>query len=428
MPGKSKGLDRATGKFALWYLTAILFVLLTAADGYLIRVAPSLLAARLGAYSGFLGLSTIFVAVLFADAQRTGGVRVLRLYRAVRYVILPFLFLTVLALVYGFHPTAYPGENGELLFLPLYNFLILFLAVSAARVPGALAYHRRIFALSFFGLASAVFFDLFSLGEFSGVPGRAAGFAENPNIAAGLLIALAICSVDWTEQRLLDLPVWLVAGAGVFVTFSRAGIVLYAFALGAYLVLCVLPRIGAVLKMTVLTGLLFLLIGISFPQISEFFGRNEMLAEYTAQQRLAEFSELAEGDFDTVSDDTRVQLVRKHMDLIDESPLLGYGTAFTLRDHLGPHNLYLNQWVNNGILGLATLLVFLLSSFLYFQRHGDVKGMVFVGMFALMGFFSHTLLDSRAFLTMFGFLGALAYLRRPCTIMHTAEGRRRLRS
>jgi hypothetical protein len=58
------------------------------------------------------------------------------------------------------------------------------------------------------------------------------------------------------------------------------------------------------------------------------------------------------------------------------------------------------------------LLVFLFASFLHFAKYKDVRGMIFVAVFCLLGFFSHDLLEQRPFLVMFGFLGALAYVER----------------
>ena len=69
-----------------------------------------------------------------------------------------------------------------------------------------------------------------------------------------------------------------------------------------------------------------------------------------------------------------------------------------------PHNLYLQQWVNNGIVGFVGYLVFLISSYLVFLQRNCRNGQVLVAIAAVGSLFSHNVLDQRPFLILLGIL------------------------
>jgi hypothetical protein len=149
-------------------------------------------------------------------------------------------------------------------------------------------------------------------------------------------------------------------------------------------------------------------------EITSFIEDNTQLSSPIAQSRTRDIAALARGDINTGALDyagrERAGVIYEFTDLIAQSPIVGYGTNFSYGQPVGPHNIYLTQWADNGILGLAFLLIFLLSSFWYFKKYRDIRGMVYVAAFSISGVFSHTHLDARPLLILFGLLGALAYV------------------
>ena len=413
--------NRSASWAVLVYATTVLVLVLPATDIYLNGLASSTTVARLAGYSGSLGLCSMFLGVALWDVMRTDGVRMLSIYSSVGYIIIPFGLTVVLALAFQLDPTAYRGQYGGstlLIFWPFINLLIMLFAVSIAAIPAVVRHFRYIFILSLTVLTFGVLWDFFSPGDLSVVPGRAAGFASNPNITASLLLTMLIVSVDWKKPSFSNVAIWLVAGAAILPTFSREGLLLYVFTLGAYVVLTVRTRAKALLHALLLYGVLAILFASFFGSgsisLTHVLGSDTALSSYEAQERLKDYEALLGGDFTSILEDDRVEVGNEFMSIIAQSPILGHGTAFSLGypGGQGPHNLYLRQWTDNGVLGLMLLLVFLFASFLHFAKYKDVRGMIFVAVFCLLGFFSHDLLEQRPFLVMFGFLGALAYVER----------------
>ena len=73
-----------------------------------------------------------------------------------------------------------------------------------------------------------------------------------------------------------------------------------------------------------------------------------------------------------------------------------------------PHNLYLQQWVNNGLLGLVGYLAFLGISAASFLRRRFFPGLMLMLVAAVGSFFSHNVLDQRPFLILYGLLLGLS--------------------
>jgi hypothetical protein len=186
---------------------------------------------------------------------------------------------------------------------------------------------------------------------------------------------------------------------------------MYVLALAAYLTLSLRPRPKLLLQTLLLVGglaIFFVSISSSGPLSIATLSRNdEALSSPEAEKRLRDYEAIIGGDFTSVFEDARVGKGEEFIGIVEQSPLLGHGTAFSLKFPQGPHNLYLRQWTDNGVLGLILLLVFLFASFLHFARYKDVRGMIFVVVFSFMGIFTHNLFSDHPIMVMLGFLGAL---------------------
>ena len=438
--------SHTTGKYPLnrpvtWavlvFITIVLLTPLVGADMFLNQMSLSsgqALGARLAIYFAPLGLFSIFVGVVCWDTWRTGAVRILLLYRRVGYILVPFGLISILSIAYLWHPTAYWGEHERhsslMAFWPLLYFFILFFSVSLAAIPAVVKHYRAIFTLSFIVLVVTLLSEaLFSIAYPSVYAGRAVGLHGQPDVAGQLTVILSVASVNWRKPRRLDGIIWLVAGVTVALTLSRIGLLSYGFALVAYLALVAKLRMRVLLQFAIFAILLASILLLGRTAIASLSESNDFYSRVDTQ-RISMLIEVISGDMEAgISDDSARQRIRvwnAAKDLISESPILGHGTNFTYADPnfrlpsqpglLGPvefkgaHNIYLKQWVENGLLGLGFLLAFYFASFWHFMRYKDVRGVIFIAVCSLTGLTADNLLQQVPFIIMIGLLGALAYV------------------
>jgi O-antigen ligase len=69
-----------------------------------------------------------------------------------------------------------------------------------------------------------------------------------------------------------------------------------------------------------------------------------------------------------------------------------------------PHNIYLQQWVNNGLPGLLSYAAFLVLTILTFAHRGSRNGVALIAVATIGGIFSHNILDQHPFLILLGVL------------------------
>jgi O-antigen ligase len=111
---------------------------------------------------------------------------------------------------------------------------------------------------------------------------------------------------------------------------------------------------------------------------------------------------------------TRIGAFWEGVALVERHPLLGYGTGFSRTMSELPHNIYLQQWVNNGVLGLAAYLFFLSASLITFIHRGSHNGVALLTVAISGGVFTHNILDQRPFLILLGvILGGSVLSQRP---------------
>jgi len=144
-------------------------------------------------------------------------------------------------------------------------------------------------------------------------------------------------------------------------------------------------------------GLCAVVVAASLPLISDYLS-----SVHGGKTRLSRF--LNNERVDDGSAGTRLAAAKDSIRLIEESPLVGHGTGFARTMFELPHNLYLQQWVNNGVVGLAAFLALLVGSLLTFTRRRCRQGQAFILVASVGSVFSHNLLDQRPFLILLGIL------------------------
>jgi O-antigen ligase len=96
--------------------------------------------------------------------------------------------------------------------------------------------------------------------------------------------------------------------------------------------------------------------------------------------------------------------LREGLNLIEASPLVGHGTGFARTMSELPHNIYIQQWVNNGLVGLLLYVGLIITAFFTFIHRRSRNGIALIVVTAVGGIFSHNILDQRPFLILLGLL------------------------
>jgi O-antigen ligase len=127
---------------------------------------------------------------------------------------------------------------------------------------------------------------------------------------------------------------------------------------------------------------------------------SDMFEAKNAQRRLATFTGDDQAVYET--DTARLSLIPQYMALIDRHMLFGYGTGFSRSLPLGPHNGYLDFWVNNGFAGLLLYLWLLLALLSLCWARRFWPGFVFTQIALLAGMFTHDVIHLGVFLMLSG--------------------------
>ena len=322
--------------------------------------------------------------------------------RSVRRNTLPlsaFALVALVALSLSVLPGAYWEEGGKWIFLLPYAFLTTLLAATAGSNQQLLALRSTAVATAVALLLWSITSDLLAPGTFTPPTERAAGFSGNANYTALVTTMLCASALDYERRRplLVDLLFITVSLAIVLISLSRSGLLVFVAMLCVYAVVRVRQRPispselrSGLFSIAAATLVLAAASPLYAPQV-------EALQSQSRFRRA-----LAGKQVDDGSAASRMAAAQDALDRIDRSPLLGHGTGYARRMPELPHNLYLQQWVNNGVLGLLGYLAFLGTSAAVFVRRRCFSGSMLIFVAALGSFFSHNVLDQRPFLLLYG--------------------------
>jgi O-antigen ligase len=367
------------------------------------------------------GWGAVIAVQCLASRRMTGTV--IALYANHVAVLGALLAIVVCSFVFALLPTAYWNDGPMYLLYPPYDALVVVLSMSLAVHRLHRTWFRLYLLAAFLVLAASVLYDALVPGTFSLVPDRAAGFAENPNTAAFVLVLLCVSVVDLDRFRPRDSLLFAVAGMAVFLTLSRGGALLFLFAFAYYgyrTVRTATDRYGRLLRRVGV--LLAVPAGVALGA-SMLVERADIFS-LPFQPRL----EMVRGESELfASDDDRIDALNEAWRLVSMSPVIGYGTGYSYSVRgVTPHNMYLQQWINNGLPGLLAYVALLGTAGVTFFRRGHQQGVLFVLLVTINGFFSHNILEERAFLGLLGILLASSFFERNPAVV-PAVTRARLR-
>jgi O-antigen ligase len=363
----------------------------------------------------FLWALAGWAAIVFVQcvASPTLAREVIAVYANHTGVLGALLAIVICSCVFALMPTAYWNDGVMYLLYPPYDAIVVVLSMLLA-VHGI---HRRSFRLYLLGafivFAGSVVYDALYPGTFSLVPDRASGFAENPNAAAFILMLLCASIVDLDRLRVADCAVWMLTAIGVFLTLSRGGAILLLCGFGYYAYRTV--RMNAAPPDRLLKGIAALgAMCLTVVAIGAVLVQRADMFALPFQPRLG----MIDGENKLVTeDDDRIEVLKTAIDLVERSPVIGYGTGYTYSQvDATPHNMYLQQWINNGLPGLAAYLFLLGAAARTFWTRRYRRGVLFVALVAINGVFSHNILEERAFLGLLGILLTCSFYERYPTV------------
>lgn len=226
-----------------------------------------------------------------------------------------------------------------------------------------------------------------------GIPGRAAGLYLNPNIAAQTMVMILACLMLSGSTK-ANLVAALVALVGVFLTFSRGGILAWVMLVLVATLRGRLPR--WLLGVIVVLGAVIVVAGLQvFDALSVWISpenRNSL-------DRLAWL--LGQGNLSDSSAGERDYIVAYGWDQFLHAPFLGHGLGYMWiwPVGVGTHNLLLRHLVEYGVLGVMIFPLFLFASIRSAANRADRLWLWLVAGIALMlSIFSHNMLEQGVFL------------------------------
>lgn len=358
-------------------------------------------------------VAVIALRVHLPDLLWHGGRCTIALYGDHCHVLLPFLGLVMLGFITSLQPGTYlEGGSTKEVFIFGYRFLMFAGAITTAVLLWSTRWHLilRLLLLVFVG---SVAYELAHPGTFSDVSSRVSGFVRNPNQGALTITLLTLMAVRYTRVHALDLVVLLLGFLAVFATLSRSGQLTFAVFVLNYLYFTGRGRRRQ--QLVWIPVIVLILVPLAFFAVSALTGEFEIFNDPNAQRRLATFAFSNEAVYE--SDDIRLSLVPQYLALIDEMPLLGHGAGFSNSLPQGPHNMYLELWVNNGLFGVLLYVWLLLGLFGLAWKRGFPAGMALAQAMAVDGFFNHNTFQTGPFLMLAGLAMGLSW----CQARSTAD-------
>ena len=392
--GGNGRVGRLLGKL---YLSALLALFVAPLDNYLFRwgllpLRPTILFA--------LGFAPVAAMALLrwrkaglplADPADAGSSNAL-LIAAYAYVTAVYLLWTLL-------PEATPPGDGADI-LRVYGLVNLLAATWCARAGLRQEDLRFVLLPAFMVLVATMGIDVLEPGTFSLDGYRAAGIAENSNLAGFSVVLITAAMVAYDRPRLVDMGLLAICAATIGTTFSRSVLLLLGLLLGIWCGAMLLwacrsstgARVGFTSAAgTVAAAAVLLAVGIA----------NGDVLRWVENKRVTTLL-ATDGPESLLASSDRARCARYSLDALPGHWWLGRGTGYTRSLEMGPHNMVLEQWVSNGVPGVLGLAALLGAGAAAAWRRRSAAAAAVVALLAAECVFSHNLLDERAPLLVLG--------------------------
>jgi|GEM_PF-5615117 len=215
------------------------------------------------------------------------------------------------------------------------------------------------------------------------IPPRVAGLTFNANGSA-MYICLPLPLVAFFAPRLIRYMWYAIALAGIVVTFSRGGMVLWVVAVVVTEALKQRERSSLRFTGMILLTIQFLFVGLVLAYAVSAFGDMDALFPHLNSNTRARLNF-------TADDNGRLYAAEKGIDMFLDAPLFGNGVGSTrvVPPDYGPHNVFIQVLADLGLVGGIWIAAFLFS----IARYGAPFGLLVVIMFSVSASFSHNLFE-----------------------------------
>jgi O-antigen ligase len=315
-------------------------------------------------------------------------------------ILFPLIVLALVTLINSFSNSAYWGDGANKVLLTVFDVWVIVVSCMLGMLDWVRKTWRILSRSAVVILVATIAWDLLHPGVFSNQLARGAGLGVNPNDSAFFTVFLAAASIRYDRLRAIDVLIIAISSIGVLFTLSRGGIVLQALLLTIYLTTVVLVPL---LRGESGAGRGLLILVISFCVVVGGFGLivriSPMFNDFTAKNRVA----MLMGQKNALEDDeARLNLVEDYIGFINENPMAGSGAGFVARQAKGPHNMFLQMWVEKGFIGLLAYCGWLAACVYFFFRQSFYMGIVLVSLTLIESLLSHNVMDYRVFLIVLG--------------------------
>jgi hypothetical protein len=381
--------------------------------GLVLALTCAVIYANLPIYGYTLHAGLLPKFFFFATFLLIAPLLLLKHHALAAYLLSPFALWTGLFLLVNLvHLGAYPdsgqvagawfidtgAEARRAAILIRIQYAVFALALGFAVHASASASWLRALALLALLVPCAVLLDfflpgrLYAVGTAGTVLGRAAAMYINPNMAgeAILLVFLLACAVTPARWRG---PLFLLAGAAILTTFSRAAILAWLLVCAILVCSKTLPR--SALALTVLS------IGVAIAGVGVFESYLLSRSDFDGAAgnivaRLDFFSNFSFGD-DSAGE--RADVLKAGWELFLQNPVFGAGAGATqFWSHRGgTHNQLLLLACEYGMFGIAlwAWLAAILLRARFFGDRGLQAAVAFL--FVFMSMFTHQMFDSATY-------------------------------
>ncbi|HKP01622.1 MAG TPA: O-antigen ligase family protein [Nitrospiraceae bacterium] len=265
-------------------------------------------------------------------------------------------------------------------------------------------------------------YDFFVPMTFSEFQGRAAGLYMNPNISGEALVLGMILSVTVLPSSCRG-PFLLLTGVGIFLTFSRGGILAWLIAVSGLLLFTKAVRAKDLISTFLLT--LFVVFIVLLPRLNAILTTMDQggAVSKDTETRL----EWLTNPFGVSenSGSSRKYVAEQAWRKFSDHPWVGSGTG-TMHESfdIPPHNQYLSYMLDHGVLGAAIVPLLILTLIWGAQGETGRVGLVFGATTLWLCFWTHTMLYYGYSLILFALLAAMvlteSFLVRDATKATTA--------
>lgn len=390
------------------YTLVFFLIVLTVADqpmgrlGFL-PVPPTIFA--------LLAMFPFVILAVVQDLSSRSIHRTLKPLRVNQWPLLAFFVLVVASIVCSTFEGAHWKEDGKWIFLITYGFALSLFALYLPRNINFYPALQNAGILALILICWSIYLDITTPGTFAAITERAAGFSGNANYSALVSVMITATILDYSDKRArwFNPLVFTTCSAIIIATMSRSGALCFFTLLATFVYFRVRSGAAATREIAhlIIVGACVMAAGVG--TISFLAATDTAGFKQTRIYRLISAKRVDDG-----SAASRLFAAREALRRINESPIIGKGTGYARTLPELPHNLYLQQWVNNGLLGFVGYLFFLGASYATFAKRLFRPGQCLMAVVCVGSFFSHNILDQRTFLVLWGALLALsAHYARP---------------